>query len=73
MSTLDRYGHIFPGTQKEAADRLDETVFGNSVSKLLANPAFEANPQKTKPPKLLSLRGLDLVAGAGFEPATFGL
>jgi len=47
-TTLDRYGHIFPGTQKEAADRLDETVFGNSVSKLLANPVFEANPQKNE-------------------------
>ncbi len=45
-TTLDRYGHLFPGTQQEAAKRLDSAVFGNSVSKLLANPIFEENPPK---------------------------
>lgn len=46
-TTLDRYGHIFPGTQKEAAEKLDSAVFGNSVRKLLERPASagSSNPR----------------------------
>ncbi len=72
-TTLDRYGHLFPGTQKEAAERLDQTVFGNSVSKLLANASFEESPRKKEPSEAVITQRVNLVAGAGFEPATFGL
>lgn len=63
-TTLDRYGHLFPGTQKEAAERLDKTVFGNSVSKLLANPVFEEIPQK-KETSEVSLSQRFAIGGGG--------
>jgi integrase len=40
-TTLDRYGHLIPSDFRDAANRLDESVFGNFVSKLLAKPTFE--------------------------------
>ncbi|MCH9032289.1 MAG: site-specific integrase [candidate division Zixibacteria bacterium] len=43
-TTLDRYGHLMPNAEQEAASRLDQTVFGNSVRKLLENPGFEGKP-----------------------------
>lgn len=64
-TTLDRYGHLFPGTQKEAAERLDETIFGNSVSKLLANPIFEGNPAKKEIPEVIELQGPKFGSGGG--------
>lgn len=36
QTTLDRYGHLLPEGNREAGERLDSLVFGNSVSKLLA-------------------------------------
>jgi len=57
-TTLDRYGHLMPNLENDAARRLDKTVFGSFVRKLLENPVSEGNP---------------LVAGEGFEPSTFGL
>ncbi len=33
--TLDRYGHLMPQVQKGAGERLQESVFGNSVRNLL--------------------------------------
>jgi integrase len=30
--TFDRYGHLFPDENKEAAKRLDETLFGTKLS-----------------------------------------
>ncbi|TFH65668.1 MAG: site-specific integrase [Candidatus Zixiibacteriota bacterium] len=53
-TTLDRYGHLFPGMQKEAAERLDETVFGNSVSKMLANTPERGLPPIKKPSEVIS-------------------
>ena len=73
MTTLDRYGHLFPGGQKEAAERLDLAVFGNSVSKLLANVSKRGLPDIKKPSEVVTPQRVNLVAGAGFEPATFGL
>ncbi|HKA55729.1 MAG TPA: tyrosine-type recombinase/integrase [Candidatus Binatia bacterium] len=35
QTTLDRYGHLLPATHKEAAHRLDQTLFGPSISKRL--------------------------------------
>lgn len=34
--TFDRYGHLMRDVNQEAAERLDESVFGDSVSKVLA-------------------------------------
>ena len=31
--TFDRYGHLFPDTNKEAARRLDDTIFGGGAKK----------------------------------------
>ena len=72
-TTLDRYGHLMPNLENDAARRLDETVFGASVRKLLENPANEETPVHEKAPEVLKLQRLDLVAGGGFEPPTFGL
>jgi len=72
-TTLDRYGHLMPNLENDAARRLDKTVFGNFVRKLLKIRFLKVFPKKTKPPKSLNFRGLNLVAGLGFEPRTFGL
>ncbi|MHB0976162.1 MAG: tyrosine-type recombinase/integrase [Candidatus Aquicultorales bacterium] len=72
-TTLDRYGHLMPDVHIGASARLDETVFGipaqNSAYNPLTSPS-ETGAQKKKQ----ALRPASLVvAGAGFEPATFGL
>lgn len=72
-TTLDRYGHLMPSRQNGAAHRLDQTVFGNSVRKLLENPVSEGIPTKGETSEAQEPQRLNLVAGAGFEPATFGL
>jgi integrase len=52
-TTLDRYGHLMPGDQNDTGNRLDQTVFGDFVSKLLAkqpkNPSSEGIYQKKNP------------------------
>jgi hypothetical protein len=48
-------------------------VFGNSVSKLLENPVFDVNPEKNETSEVIIPQRLNLVAGEGFEPSTFGL
>ncbi len=55
-TTLDRYGHVFPGTQNQAAERLDFSVFGNSVRKLLENTVSEANPPKKETSEVVNLQ-----------------
>jgi integrase len=42
QTTLDRYGHLLPATHKEAASRLDQTLFGSSLSNPLANSVVSA-------------------------------
>ena len=72
-TTLDRYGHLMPNRENDAARRLDETVFGDFVRKLLENPASEGSPHKNKSSEVLEPQRANLVAGGGFEPPTFGL
>jgi hypothetical protein len=44
------------------------------LSLLLDDPKVEVlSAENTKTPEVIIFRGLGLVAGAGFEPATFGL
>jgi len=38
--TMDRYGHLLPDINEQAARRLEESLFGPSVRKPLENPAF---------------------------------
>ena len=40
---------------------------------MLAKRPSEDFPPKEKAPEPLTVQGLSMVAGAGFEPATFGL
>ncbi|RKX23600.1 MAG: hypothetical protein DRP47_12575, partial [Candidatus Zixiibacteriota bacterium] len=40
-TTLDRYGHLMLNLENDAARRLDKTVFGSFVRRLLENPAAE--------------------------------
>lgn len=40
-TTLDRYGHLFPGTQRDASRRLDNAVFPTAVRKLLESTESE--------------------------------
>jgi integrase len=58
--TVDTYGHLIPGANRQAVDRLDD-----------ANPRAtgKRTGAKGKCPDPCKSR----VAGAGFEPATFGL
>lgn len=64
-TTLDRYGHLMPNLENDAARRLDETVFGNFVRKLLENPVSEGNSPKNTTPEVVRLQGLKLGSGGG--------
>ena len=48
-------------------------MLGKSVRKLLENGSFEEIPDIKETPEVVELQGLNLVAGTGFEPVTFGL
>jgi integrase len=37
---MDRYGHLMPDMNQQAARRLEDSLFGPSVRKPLENPAF---------------------------------
>jgi hypothetical protein len=62
-TTLDRYGHIMPNLENDAARRLDKTVFGNFVRKLLENPVSEGFSQKSKTPEVVELQELKFGSG----------
>jgi hypothetical protein len=71
--TLDRYAGLFDSDQVDVARRMDQ---------MMAEPACHENATKTPRiilgqlipnPKPLANKGKDLVAPAGFEPATHGL
>jgi integrase len=38
--TMDRYGHLLPDVNRQAARRLEDSLFGPSVRKPLENPTF---------------------------------
>jgi hypothetical protein len=52
-----------PNLENDAARRLDKTVFGSFVRKLLENPVFEGQAPKEEIPEVVKLQGLSLVAG----------
>ena len=71
--TLDRYAGLFESDQVDVARRMDQ---------MMAEPACHENATKTPriilgqvipKPKPPAKKGKDLVAPAGFEPATHGL
>ncbi|HUV30715.1 MAG TPA: site-specific integrase [Acidobacteriota bacterium] len=62
-TTLDRYGHLMPNLENDAARRLDKTVFGNFVRKLLENPVSEGISPKKGTPEVVELQGLKLGSG----------
>lgn len=62
-TTLDRYGHLMSDGNNEAANRLDRTVFGRFVRKLLENPVSEGIPQKNELPEVFPLQGVKFGSG----------
>lgn len=64
-TTLDRYGHLMPNLENDAARRLDKTVFGNFVRKLLENPVSEGFPSQKEIPEAVTLQGLKFGSGEG--------
>lgn len=62
-TTLDRYGHLMPDLENDAARRLDKTVFGSFVRKLLENPVSEGKPTQNKIPEAVRLQGLKFGSG----------
>ena len=62
-TTLDRYGHLMPNLENDAARRLDKTVFGSFVRKLLENPVSEGFPTQKETPEVVELQGLKLGGG----------
>jgi hypothetical protein len=45
--TLDRYGHLFPGSDQEAADLLDAYLAGSLAARLVALSHFgQGGPEK---------------------------
>ncbi len=74
QTTLDRYGHLIKEVNQEEAEKLD-SILGfvefsgspnKSVRRLLEDSRFKGIHGNVKHLK-------KLVAGTGFEPATFGL
>ncbi len=49
--TLDCYGHLMPQVQNGVGERLEKTVFGNSVRKVLEDTHFH-NVEETPPRKI---------------------
>jgi len=76
--TVDLYGHLIPGGNKQAVDRLDGPV---EKSLEISQSATQPQPYSFVPIKKpyrdaqqgLKNQSLMLVAGEGFEPSTFGL
>lgn len=62
-TTLDRYGHLMPNLENDAARRLDKTVFGSFVRKLLENPVSEGKSPKNETPEVVGLQGPILGSG----------
>ena len=62
-TTLDRYGHLMPNLENDAARRLDKTVFGSFVRKLLENPVSKGFPLNKQTPEVVKLQGLKLGSG----------
>ena len=62
-----------PGMPNETGVRLDQTVFGDFVRKMLEKSASEGIPVKKEIPEVHQPQGLNSIAGVGFEPTTFGL
>jgi len=58
QTTMDCYGHLLPEVSQGTGRRLDETVFGESVSKMSAKSPSDDSPQKEKPPNRLRFKGL---------------
>jgi hypothetical protein len=58
QTTLDRYGHLLPATHKGAAQRLDLTLFGPSISKPLANGSVVGVTHNGESPEVLVTSGL---------------
>ena len=72
-TTVDRYGHLMPDAHVGASQRLDATVFGQRPEAPAYKPLTGA-PTKKQVRSSMSLGpACSLVAGAGFEPTTFGL
>ena len=77
QTTLDRYGHLIKEVNQEQAEKLDSIlVFCGAeesgkpfVRRLLEKEEKETKKGLEKASKPL----ISLVAGAGFEPTTFGL
>ena len=49
--------------ENDAAKRLDKTVFGSFVRKLLENPKFEGNPTKKETPEVARLQEFKFGSG----------
>ncbi|MFQ5736773.1 MAG: site-specific integrase [Thermodesulfobacteriota bacterium] len=74
QTTLDRYRHLLPETHHEAGLRLDETLAIKGHSDNFVRKVLENDPSANKKGATQSRNPLiNLVAGTGFEPATFGL
>ena len=63
QTTLDRYGHLLPATHKEAAQRLDQTLFGAPVSKPLANGSVVGVTHNEKALKSSTFQGFHRLRG----------
>src|SRR5262249_31299944 len=57
-TTLERSAHLLPATNKEAAHRLDQPLFGPFVSKPLANGSVVGVTHNGESPEVIELPGL---------------
>ena len=72
-TTVDRYGHLMPDAHIGASQRLDATVFGHGPENPVDNRLTRAPEKQQAPSSMSPGPAVLLVAGAGFEPTTFGL
>jgi len=72
-TTVDRYGHLMPDAHIGASQRLDATVFGHGPESSAYKPLTASDETKQARSSMSLGPACSLVAGAGFEPTTFGL
>jgi hypothetical protein len=74
--TGDRHGCTDPtGAAEEARQHLSHVLSssGPGLSRFEEGRVDEADPENAEGPETHCFRAFQVVAGAGFEPATFGL
>ena len=68
---LDRYGHMFEGARRQAAETMDRVFDGVEIGRqMVVKTAPDVSQNRTPIPKKLMKSARSLVEMRGFEPRT---